>query len=64
MERTVRINLDNIFIAMTESPNSSVELYRRFERLTYKPKVLFTINQHPEFPSTFCLNDVGKSAEV
>lgn len=31
MERATRINWDNIFIAMTESPNSPVELYRRFE---------------------------------
>ena len=45
---------------MTEWPDSSFNLYEKFEKLPYKNKVLFTIKPHPEFPSTFCLSDAGK----
>lgn len=55
--RLKRINWDNIFIVMTEWANSTVELYSRFERLPYKNKVLFTIDPHEDYPSTYCLKN-------
>ena len=60
IERATRINWDNIYVVMTEWPDSSFNLYEKFEKLPYKNKVLFTIKPHPEFPSTFCLSDAGK----
>lgn len=58
--RAKRVNLNNLYIVMTEWPDPSVELYRRFEKLPYRHKVLFTIKPHDEFSSIFCLRDAGE----
>jgi uncharacterized protein (DUF1919 family) len=51
--RTKRINFDNIFIMMTYRDGCNEETIKRFEKLPYKNKVLFTNREFKQYPSTF-----------
>ena len=41
---------------MVEWPDFKKEQYERFENLPYMNKVLFTVEPHKEYPSTFCIS--------
>jgi uncharacterized protein (DUF1919 family) len=50
-ERKKRINWDNLFIMGTDKDGCTYETIQRFDRLSYKNKVIFTHIKYPEFSS-------------
>lgn len=53
-ERKKRINWDNLFIVGV-SCDGDLDIIRRFERLPYKNKVIFSPIEYPGFESVYCI---------
>lgn len=53
IERSKRIDYNNLFFMMTERDGCTVEKIKRFDMLPYKNKVVFTHIPYPEFYSAF-----------
>ena len=54
-ERKVRINYDNLFVAMNDRNECTYDLIKEFVLLPYKNKVCFTHKKYAEFDSAFYL---------
>lgn len=52
-QRTARIDLDNLFIIMTERDGCSYQDLVEFDKLPFKHKVVFTHKPYPEIRSAF-----------
>lgn len=52
-ERLKRIDKNNLYIIMNEGKGSTYKLLERFDKLSYKNKVMFTHIPYPEFESSF-----------
>lgn len=63
-ERKRRINWDNLFIIGTDKDGCTYETMKRFERLPYKNKVLFTHINYPEFPSSYYIEGFEGNKEL
>lgn len=63
-ERKKRINWDNLFIVGTEKGGCSYETLRRFDRLPYENKVIFTHVEYPEFPSACYIRGFEEKGEL
>lgn len=53
LQRTARIDLDNLFVVLTDRDGCSVTDLQDFDRLPFKNKVAFTHQPFPDIPSTF-----------
>lgn len=63
-ERKKRINWENLFLVGTEKDGCTKETIRRFERLPYPNKVLFTRREYPEYPSTYYIRGFEDRQEL
>jgi uncharacterized protein (DUF1919 family) len=50
-ERKKRLNFNNLFIIMTDRDGCTKELIKRFDRLPYKNKIIFTAKPYPDIQS-------------
>ena len=53
--RRKRVNMNNLFILMTEKDDCTYEDLVAFDHLPYKNKVVFTVREYPELKSAFHL---------
>lgn len=53
IERSKRINLDNLFILFTDRDECSFEDIKAFDRLPYKNKIIFVNKEYPEIKSAY-----------
>lgn len=51
-ERKLRINYDNIFILMVDKDGCNEEIIKRFDKLQYKNKIIFTAKEYPDIKSS------------
>lgn len=63
-ERKQRINWDNLFIVGTEKDSCTYETLKRFEKLPWKNKVVFTHVEYPEFSSACYIRGFEEKEEL
>lgn len=54
--RTQRMQLDNLFIIMTDRDNCTLEHLAQFDQLPFKHKIVFTHKPYPEIKSSFYIS--------
>lgn len=65
IERSKRVDMNNLYIMMTERNGCTYEDIKAFDELPYKKKVIFTAKPYPEFSSAYYIpgcevgNEVG-----
>lgn len=67
LARSARMNLDNLFIMMTDKDDAQGIAYEdlvAFEQLPFKNKVVFTRKPYPEFKSAFYIKGFEKQNQV
>ena len=67
LARSARINLDNLFIMMTDKDDAQGIAYEdlaAFDQLPFKNKVVFTRKPYPEFKSAFYIKGFEKQNQV
>ncbi len=57
MERTKRINKNNLFIMLTEQEDCTEDLVREFGELPYENKVVFTYRKYEDVPCALYLEE-------
>lgn len=63
-ERKTRINWDNLFIMGTDKDGCTYETIRRFDKLPYKNKVIFTHVKYQEFSSAYYIRGFEERDEL
>ena len=63
-QRTLRINLSNLFIVMLQSNGWEYQNLVDFEKLNIKNKVCLTFQEYPEFKSAFHINGFESKHDV
>lgn len=63
-ERKKRINWDNLFFMGAERGDCTYETLRRFDRLPYKNKVVFTHVEYPEISSAYYIKGFETEDEL
>lgn len=63
-ERKKRICRDNLFIVGSEKEGCTYETVKRFDRLPYKNKVIFTHVEYTEFPSAYYIKGFEEKGEM
>ena len=63
-ERKKRINMNNLFIMMTDRNDCTYEQMREFDKLPYKNKVIFTHQPHQEIVSSVYVKGFENDGEV
>ncbi|VTU06596.1 exopolysaccharide biosynthesis protein [Actinobacillus indolicus] len=63
-ERTARLNLDNLFIIMTDRDGCHYEDLVEFDNLPFKHKVVFTHKAYHELKSTFYIQGFEHQQQV
>ena len=53
--RRKRVNMNNLFILMTEKDDCTYDELVAFDQLPYKNKIVFTVKEYPELKSAFYL---------
>ncbi|TCP89763.1 uncharacterized protein (DUF1919 family) [Cricetibacter osteomyelitidis] len=64
IERTARMNLDNLFILMTDRDGCSYEDLQAFEQLPYKNKIVFTHQKYPEISTALYVPGFENQGQV
>jgi len=67
LARSARMNLDNLFIMMTDKDDAQGIAYEdlaAFDQLPFKNKVVFTRKPYPEFKSSFYIKGFEKQNQV
>lgn len=64
IERTSRINLDNLFIIFTDRDGCTYQELIRFDQLPYKNKIVFTNQNYPEIKSSVYIPGFEKEKSV
>lgn len=62
--RAKRVNMDNVYILMTDKNGCTYEHIKQFEELPYKNKVIFTHKKYNEFPSAYYISGFENEGEV
>lgn len=62
--RTARMNLNNVFILMTDRDGVTEAEMRQFDQLPFKHKIIFTHKPHPQFASTFYIKGFEEQGQV
>ena len=62
--RAKRVDLDNVYIVMTDKNGCTYEHIRQFDELPYKNKVIFTHKEYKEFPSAYYIPGFEDENEV
>lgn len=63
-ERKQRINTQNLFIMMCDRDGCTEEIIRRFDKLSYKNKVIFTHLSYPDIKSAYYIRGFENEKEV
>lgn len=63
-ERTKRINLDNLFVMMTDRDGCTYKDLQEFDRLPFENKVVFTHKAYPELKSAFYIKGFENQTQV
>ena len=63
-ERTKRINLDNLFVMMTDRDGCTYQDLQEFDRLPFENKVVFTHKPYPELKSAFYIKGFENQTQV
>lgn len=64
VERTKRINLDNLFVMMTDRDGCTYQDLQEFDRLPFANKVVFTHKPYPELKSAFYIEGFENQTQV
>lgn len=64
IQRSNRIDIDHLFIIMTEKENCSYNTLLKFDSLPYKNKVVFTHRPYPEIKSSYYLKGFENQKEL
>lgn len=64
MERSQRINKENLFIMMTDRDGCTYQNLQEFDRLPFKNKVVFTQKPYSEFASAFYITGFEQEKQV
>ena len=64
IERSKRVNLNNVFVMMTDKDGCTYEQLKEFEQLPYERKVVFTCKPYPELKSSFYIPGFEEQGEV
>lgn len=64
LERSARLNLDNLFIMMTDRDGCTYEDLQAFDKLPFKNKVVFTHKPYSEFKSAFYIKGFENQPQV
>ena len=62
--RLKRINLNNLFIIMTDRDGATYQDLKEFNELPFKNKIVFTHKPYPEFSSSFYIKGFDNSSQV
>lgn len=62
--RAKRVNLDNVYVIMTDRDGCTYEHIKQFDALPYKNKVIFTHKEYKEFPSAYYIPGFEDAGEV
>lgn len=62
--RAKRVNLNNVYIVMTDKNDCTYEHIKQFEELPYKNKIIFTHKEYPEFSSAYYIPGFENEHEV
>jgi len=62
--RAKRVNLNNVYIVMTDKNGCTYEHIKQFDELPYKNKVIFTHKEYPEFKSAYYIPGFEDKGEV
>ena len=62
--RVKRVDLNNVYIVMTDKDGCTYEHIKQFDALPYKNKVIFTHKEYPEFKSACCIPGFENESEV
>ena len=62
--RSKRVNMNNVYIVMTDKDKCSYENIKQFDELPYKNKVIFTHKPYPEFNSVIYIPGFESQGEV
>lgn len=63
-ERKQRVNWDKLFIVGSEKDGCTYDTIKRFDKLPYKNKVIFTHVNYPEFNSAFYIRGFENEKEL
>lgn len=63
-ERAKRVNMDNLFVMMTEKDGCTEEQIARFDALPYKNKVIFTHRLYPKYKSAYYIPGFEQIGEM
>ncbi|EIJ69727.1 DUF1919 domain-containing protein [Pasteurella bettyae] len=64
IERTKRMNLDNLFILMTDRDGCTYEHLQAFDALPFPNKIIFTHKKYPEFASSLYIPGFEHQSQV
>jgi len=62
--RARRVDLNNVFLVMTDKNNCTYEQIKQFDELPYEHKVIFTHKEYPEFSSAYYIPGFENEGEV
>ena len=62
--RLKRTNKDNLFIILTERDGCTYEDLKRFDKLSYQNKIVFTHKKYPEIKSSYYIRGFEKEEQV
>lgn len=63
-ERLTRLNLNNLFIMMTDRDECDEQIIQRFDALPYKNKIIFTHLPYPNIKSAIYIKGFENEKEV
>ncbi len=64
VERSARVDMDNLFIMMTDQNGCTEEQIARFDALPYQNKVIFTHKPYPMYKSAYYIRGFEDQEEV
>lgn len=64
VERSKRVDFNNLFVMMTDKNGCTYENIAEFDALPYKNKVIFTHKPYPEFKSAYYIKGFENDGEV
>lgn len=62
--RSGRVDLNNVYVIMTDKDGCTYEHIKQFDELPYKNKVIFTHKEYPEFKSAYYIPGFEDDGEV
>lgn len=64
IERSVRVDMNNLFVMMSDKNGCTEKHIAEFDALPYENKVIFTHVPYPQYKSAYCIKGFENEAEV